>query len=102
MLELADALGVSEQVRPIAHHDEYPFVWMQDAGVCEAFMRKGAEGQLSVPEFISRMYAEAEARKAPEKAVEPQVIAAAFVLKRLEALEAALDKHLQKHRETGL
>ena len=63
-----------------------------------ADLSEQTSGEVPVPEFISRMYAGAEERKAPDKGgwvdggKEYRML-----LSRLEAIEEALDAHPQKH-----
>lgn len=145
VLELSELLGLRGADFVIAGYDRYPFIRL--FGTSSGLVYPGdssdqASGEVPVPEFISRMYAEAEARKAPQKECNPVLrkqledlakqVAAAYgeggsqlvggcvplglgkslvedagprvvsdveaLLRRLEALEAAFDRHLQEHR----
>lgn len=100
ILGLAVELGVRGNDFVVTRYDRYPRIWFSRTSYGLVYPGNFSEqmsGRIPVPEFISRMYAEARVRNAG-KAVEPQVIDAAFVLKRLEALEGAFDRHLQEHR----
>lgn len=79
ILELADALGVSQTSPPRMKYEEHPCVWADvnrnaaqatDPDSLCLFWNLTLADKVSipVPEFISRMYAEAEARKAPDPA----------------------------------
>lgn len=133
VLELSDALGLGGVDFVETAHKRHSYVWWDEYNGISCVRPCGHGGQLDkclpVSEFISRMYAEAEARKAPESgfgAFAPKPGEIGFLKEfidkldgmavrlsmindkvnhirlRLEALEEALGEHLCKHRASGL